>query len=37
MFMKTSTKPKELFDFSSYSKDSNYYDNSKNLVVFKIK
>ena len=25
-------KNKDIFDFSSYSKDWNYYDNSNNLV-----
>ena len=30
-------KSKELFDFGSYSKVPNYYDNSNNFVVGKMK
>ena len=33
-FLKSSLK---LFDFSSYSEDSKFYDNTNNLVVVKIK
>ena len=31
------SKNKELFDFSNYSKDSDYFDNSNNLVLGKMK
>lgn len=37
MFMKTSTKIKDLFDFSNYRKDSKYDKNSNNLIVDKMK
>ena len=30
-------KDKELFEFSNYPKDSEFYNNSKNLVVCKMK
>ena len=37
MFMKTFTKIKDLFDFSSYRKDSKYDKDSNNLIVDKMK